>query len=105
MKINFKEIATAWYNVIHHTPKQKELADKRFAICLECPSKQEILEGKEWSLKCSECGCPLKAKIYTNKTYITKGGSCPLNKWKEIEIEHLAKYTDSVGYKTSKTTI
>jgi hypothetical protein len=105
MKLNLKEIATAWYNVIKHTPEQKELADKRFAIGLECPSRKEILEGKEWSLKCSECGCPLKAKVYTKTTYLNNPGSCPLNKWKEIETEYLNTHTDAVKYKFKKTVI
>lgn len=105
MKLNLKEIFNAWYNVIDHTPEQKELADKRFAVCLECPSRKEIFEGKQWSLKCGECGCPLSAKVYTKMTYLNRNGSCPLNKWKEIEIEHLEKYDNSVNYKTKKTII
>ena len=105
MKLDFKEIVTAWYNVIKHTPEQKELADKRFAICLECSSKKEIFEGKEWSLKCGECGCPLKAKVYTKNTYLNNPGSCPLNKWKELEIEYLNNYTEVVKYKHKKTII
>ena len=99
MKLDFKEIATAWYNKFSHTPLQKKLADLRFNICLECPFKQEILKGKEWSLKCGECGCPLKAKIYTSKTYLDKDGSCPLNKWKDIEDEYLK------NFKSTKTII
>ena len=85
MKLDFKEISTAWFNKLIHSPQQKTLADDRFDICLECPSKQEIFKGKEWSLKCGECGCPLQAKIYTNYTYKDKNGSCPLNKWNEVE--------------------
>ena len=69
MKLDFKEIATAWYNKFQHTPQQKKLADSRFDICLECPSKKEIFEGKEWSLKCGECGCPLSAKVYTQNLF------------------------------------
>jgi len=103
MKINFKEIVTSWYNVIHHTPEQQELAEKRFNVCLECPSKKEIFEGKEWSFKCGECGCPLKAKIYTESTYLIRAGSCPLGKWKEVEMEYLDKHRDTVRYKTKKT--
>lgn len=91
MKIDFKEISKAWFNSVVHTPAQKELADDRFEICLKCPSKKEIIEGKEWSLKCDECGCPLKAKIYTYKTYLDKGKSCPLDKWKDVEEKHLNK--------------
>lgn len=100
MKLDFKEILNAYYNVVIHTPEQKILADKRFGICLKCPSKKEILEGKEWSLKCGECGCPLKAKVYTKKTYLHKDGSCPLNKWKEIEMEHLSNVKSIKNNKT-----
>ena len=72
---------------------------------MECPSKREVLKGKEWSLKCGECGCPLKAKVYTKNTYHNKDGSCPLNKWKEIETEYLNNNTDKVKYKFKKTII
>jgi hypothetical protein len=92
MKLDFKEIVSAWYNTIKHTPELKELANKRFEICTQCPSKKETLEGKEWSFVCGECGCPLKAKVYSPKTYLVEDGSCPLNKWKEIEIEYLKKH-------------
>jgi hypothetical protein len=101
MKLDFKEIISSWYSVVKHTTEQKELADKRFEICLLCPSKQEILEGKEWSLKCGECGCPLKAKVYSPKTYLIEDGSCPLNKWKDVEIEYLNK----INRKQTKTII
>ena len=93
MKLDFKEIAESWFNSIVHSDRLKKLADNRFDICLECDSKEEIFQGKEWSLKCKECGCPLRGKIYTPKTYLdentNKRGSCPLGKWKEVEIEYL----------------
>lgn len=99
MNIDFKEIATAWYSKLLHTNELKKLADSRFDICLECPSKQEFFKNKGWSLKCGECGCPLKGKVYTPKTYLDKKGSCPLGKWKEVEDVYLK------GFKTSKTII
>jgi hypothetical protein len=89
MNLDFKEISKAWFNTMVHSPLQKTLADNRFNICLECPSKQEIFKNKQWSLKCGECGCPLKAKVYTDYTYKDKKGSCPLNKWKDVEDEYL----------------
>lgn len=92
MHLNFKEIAGAWYNKFKHTEKQKELADKRFEICLECPSKKEVIKKKEWALICGECGCPLSAKIYTNNNYLHEDGSCPLNKWEDVEKQWLKKY-------------
>ena len=101
MKLDFKEIANAWFTMFRHTQEEKQLADKRFDICLQCPSKQEIFEGKEWALKCGECGCALSAKIYTDKRYMDDGGSCPLNKWKDVEIEHM----DIFKIKNTKTII
>jgi len=96
MHLNFKEIAGAWYNKFKHTDAQKELADARFDICLQCDSKKEIIKKAEWSLVCGECGCPLKAKIYTDQTYadVVNGGSCPLNKWEEIEKAWHIKYPE-----------
>jgi len=105
MKLDFKEIAKSWYNSFNHNPEQKELADKRFEICLECPSKKELLKDKEWSLICGECGCPLSAKVYTDKTYISKTGSCPLNKWKDIESEYLTKLGKPTTIKNTKTIV
>jgi hypothetical protein len=91
MKIDFKEISVAWFNKLIHSEDLKVLADKRLIICLECPHKKELFEGKEWSLKCNECGCPLSGKVYTPKTYFHKKGSCPLGKWKDVEDEYLKK--------------
>jgi hypothetical protein len=99
MKLDFKEISTAWFNKLIHTKELKELADKRLDICLACPFAKEILEGKQWSLKCSECGCPLSGKIYTPKTYMNDGGSCPHNKWKDVEEEYRK------NFKNTKTVI
>jgi ribosomal protein L37AE/L43A len=99
MKLDFKEISTAWFNSIVHSDKLKKLADERLKICLSCEHKKEIFEGKEWSLKCNECGCPLKGKVYTPNTHFHKNGSCPLAKWKEVEDTYLK------DFKTSKTII
>jgi hypothetical protein len=89
MNLDLKEISKAWFNVMVHSPEQKNLADKRFNICVECPSKKEVFKNQAWSLKCGECGCPLKAKVYTEYTYRDAHKSCPLDKWKEIEDEYL----------------
>ena len=91
--LDFKEIVNAWYNVVNHTPKQKELADNRLQICLTCPSKKEILQGKEWSFVCGECGCPLKAKVFSKKS---GKKACPLEKWGEAE---------EIYFKSSKSLI
>lgn len=105
MKLNVEEIAKAWYNKLVHTAEQKELADNRFEICLKCPSKKEVLKGKEWSLVCDECGCPLSAKVYTGKMHLSERGSCPLGKWKEVEIEYLVKTGKLSNVKKTKSII
>ena len=46
MKLDFKEISVAWFNKLIHSNELKKLADDRFNICLECPSKKEIFKGK-----------------------------------------------------------
>ena len=92
MKLDFKEITISWYNKFIHSEELKKLADDRFDICLECPSKQELFENKKWSFKCGECGCPLKGKVYTPKTYLDKKGSCPLGKWKRVEDEYITHF-------------
>jgi hypothetical protein len=45
MNLDLKEISKAWFNVMVHSPEQKNLADKRFNICLECPSKKEVFKN------------------------------------------------------------
>jgi len=105
MKLDIKEIVTSWYNTFNPTKEEKELADKRFEICLKCPSKKEILKGQKWTLRCGECGCPLGAKTYSPKNYLHKDGSCPLGKWKEIEMESLIKSGKLDAIKQKKTII
>lgn len=105
MKLDIKEIIESWYHKFKPTKEEKELADKRFEICLKCPSKQETLKGQNWTLRCGECGCPLGAKTYTPKTYLNAGGSCPLGKWKEIEMEHLIQIGKLNSIKNTKTII
>ena len=106
MNLDFKEITSAWYNKFIHTDAMKELADLRLAICVECPFKIEGITGLPFRLRCGKCGCPLKAKVYTDKTYLDEGGSCPLNKWMDIEIEHTKIYQKAEltkGNKNKKT--
>lgn len=38
----FLMIAKAWGIAVFHTEEQKELADKRSAVCSTCPSLQEV---------------------------------------------------------------
>jgi hypothetical protein len=49
----------------------KELADKRMAICDSCEHLKEVLTVKT----CSLCGCVMKIKIELNIA------ACPKGKW------------------------
>lgn len=93
--MNIREIVTAWATKFHHSVEQKELGDKRYDICLSCPSHKEKIKNKKWTQYCGECGCPLSAKVFTRSIYSDEGGSCPLEKWKEVEIEYEKKLNRS----------
>ena len=84
MKINPIEIINAWIRAANPTETEKELAKARMDICLKCDFRKEIIHNKEWSAICGGCGCPLRAKIFTNQY-----GSCPQNKWEIIEKKYI----------------
>jgi hypothetical protein len=86
--MDIREIVTAWAAKVHPSVEQKELANERYNICLSCPSYKEGIKNKKWSRYCGECGCPIAAKVFTKKIYSDENGSCPLGKWKEIEIQY-----------------
>jgi ketosteroid isomerase-like protein len=79
-----KEIFEAWAISFNPDDAQAELASQRIEICDVCEHK-----ALEPYIRCDQCGCALKAKIYTPRTYKDSGGSCPKNKWKEVEDEYL----------------
>jgi hypothetical protein len=79
-----KEIFEAWAISFNPNDAQAELASKRIAICDVCEHKTI-----EPYIHCNQCGCALKAKIYTPRTYKDDGGTCPKTKWKEVEDEYL----------------
>jgi hypothetical protein len=91
---NVKEIIEAW--IISHNPTKSQLerANDRGVICDECPSKKTTFKDKKWSAFCSECGCPISKKIFTNSY-----NPCPLKKWELSD----KKYEDSL--KKDKTII
>jgi len=78
--LNFKQIIEAWIIAGNPTEAQRQLAEVRGAICDECPSKKSLFENKKWSEVCSECGCPIAKKIFTNDY-----NPCPLKKWEEVD--------------------
>ena len=75
-----KEIFEAWAISFNPDDAQAELASQRIEICDVCEHK-----ALEPYIRCDQCGCALKAKIYTPRTYKDDGGSCPKNKWKAVE--------------------
>ena len=77
----FEEILKAWIAKWNPTPEQVELAEKRYAICEECPSRKIIENPIRNFYVCGECGCPLEGKTFSQK----KEGACPLGKWDEVD--------------------
>lgn len=78
--LNFKEIFKAWVTFSNPTEQETQLANARFSICEGCVYKKEIFKKKEWSLLCGKCGCPIKAKVFSDVV-----NPCPMGYWKEID--------------------
>jgi hypothetical protein len=76
------EIINAWAVSFNPTPEQRELAEKRYEICLGCEhyGKSRPITGDEY---CKKCLCPIQKKVYTQKLKDT----CPLKKWEIVEKE------------------
>jgi len=87
-----QEIFNAWRIAFNPNLEQADLAAKRIEICDACEFKQGIPVGPGIEVyRCKVCGCALKGKIFTEHTYLNKGGSCPKEKWKNVEQEWLDK--------------
>jgi hypothetical protein len=84
--MNFKQIIEAWIIAGQPTEAQQELAEKRGKICDECPSKKILFEKLKSGAYCSECGCPIAKKIFTNDL-----NPCPLKKWEEVDAPFFKK--------------
>ena len=76
--LNFKEIFKAWVTLSNPTERETQLANMRFSICEGCQYKKEIIKKTEWALLCGKCGCPLKAKIFSQEI-----SPCPMGYWDE----------------------
>jgi hypothetical protein len=76
------EIVGAWIVSFNPSSEQKELAEKRYEICLGCEhyGEKRAVTGDEY---CKKCLCPIQKKVYTQK----KNDTCPLNKWDFAEQE------------------
>ncbi len=92
-------IAKAWITAANPTTEQKELAERRYSICLGCEHFREKrpITGEPY---CAECGCPMKKKIFTNVF-----NECPVGKWGEVDSD--TKYDiffkRNIPVKNSKT--
>ena len=80
MGFNLKTISQAWFDSYFGTNEQKLLAQERLKVCETCPSKKELFKNQNWSVVCSECGCPINKKIFSKKIK-----ECPLDKWEEVD--------------------
>lgn len=95
-----EEIFKSWGIFFNPDDSQADLAFKRIQICDACEFKSMIAIGPiDLLARCNVCGCALKGKIYTPRTYAdgvnpdgtsnTDLGSCPKSKWMEVEEEWL----------------
>ena len=72
-----EEIFKAWGVMFNPNEAESELAGRRMEICDGCDSKRTSP-----IIHCGECGCALKAKVYSPKI-----GACPRGKWMAVEME------------------
>lgn len=72
-------ILDAWVVSLNPTEEQKNLANARWNICVQCP---EFREERDFTGEpyCYDCGCPLKKKIFTKEF-----NECPQKKWKKVD--------------------
>lgn len=72
-------ITDAWITAMNPTNEQKELAEARWNVCIQCTEfrKERDITGEPF---CNDCGCPLKKKIFTREY-----NECPQKKWKEVD--------------------
>lgn len=70
------EIAKAWITAAKPTNDEKEIAEKRIAVCNTCEYSRY---NKAIDLHyCGECGCPLNKKIFSP---LRDPKACPKEKW------------------------
>ena len=66
-----KEIILAYAAAINPTDEQKENAEKRLEVCMECEHWKQSPE------RCGLCGCLTKGKVFSPKG----SDACPEKKW------------------------
>jgi len=81
-----REIIGAWIISFNPSKERKELAEKRYEICLGCEyygESRPITKDEH----CKKCGCPIQKKVFTEKIQ----DSCPLNKWSNVDDIYIDK--------------
>ena len=71
---NLLEIFKSWIIALSPTELEGSRAAYRLAVCVEC---DELNISK---MKCKQCGCPIKKKIFSPKF-----NACPLEKWERAD--------------------
>ena len=86
MSFDLREIAQSWLIAANPSSLQKEIAQKRYSICLSCEHYREtrVITGDE---HCDDCGCPLSKKIFSPKF-----NACQQQKWLDIDIQYQGIY-------------
>jgi ribosomal protein L37E len=80
--MNLREIVNAWIISFNPTPEQKKLALDRANICDTCEYKTYVIKKPI----CSECGCPIGKKIFSQEQ-----NPCPKKKWKEVDSKYFSE--------------
>ncbi len=86
-----REIIGAWVISFNPSEERKELAEKRYEICLGCEhyGKSRPVTKEEY---CTKCGCPIQKKVFTERVI----DSCPLNKWSNVDSIYINKKRKSI---------
>jgi len=99
-----EEIFKSWMISFSPDDAQADIAAKRIEICDSCEFKTLTPIGPFMSIaRCSICGCALRAKIFTPRTYLdgiieqndSNQGSCPRSFWTSVEKEWLINKGDT----------
>ena len=68
-----KEIVISYATAMNPTEEQKEVAEKRLAICMDCEHwVQSTIRDY-----CGKCGCTTSAKVFSP----VGADACPMQKW------------------------
>jgi hypothetical protein len=78
---NRKQILEGITNSVIRDQTVEDIAQLRYSICYECPSKGRKCAVKGTAPCCNECGCSLGFKTRSLSS------SCPLGKWDAIATE------------------